>query len=82
MSYNYPRNCMIYNLQLSHHLSKYCKYMHWTSTLSFFLTDDETRELSNIYKVKLHNTVQDIMLVCSNVKGTEIQETHYLCLFQ
>ena len=38
----------------------------------FFLTHDETRKLSNIYKVKLHNPVQDITLVCSNVKGTEI----------
>ena len=38
----------------------------------FFLTHDETRKLSNIYKVKLHNPGQDITLVCSNVKGTEI----------
>ena len=29
-------------------------------------------KLSNIYKVKLHNPVQDITLVRSNVKGTEI----------
>ena len=32
----------------------------------FFLTYDETRKLSNIYKV------QDITLVCSNVKGRGI----------
>ena len=38
----------------------------------FCLRHDETRKLSNIYKVKLHNPVQDITLVCSNVKGTEI----------
>ena len=44
--------------------------------------DDETRKLSNFYKVKLHNTVQHITLVCSNVKGAEIQETHCLCLLQ
>ena len=36
------------------------------------LTHDETRKLSNIYKVKLHNPAQDITLVCSNVKGSEI----------
>ena len=38
----------------------------------FFLTHDETRKLSNIYKVKLYNPEQDITVVCSNVKGTEI----------
>lgn len=35
-SYNFSRNCTIYNFQSSQHLSKYCKYMHWTSWLSFF----------------------------------------------
>ena len=38
----------------------------------FFLTHDKTRKLSNIYKCKVHNPVQDITLVCLNVKGTEI----------
>ena len=38
----------------------------------FFLMYDETTKLSNIYKVKLHNPGQDITLVCSNVKETEI----------
>ena len=38
----------------------------------FFLTDNKTRKLYNICKVKLHNPVQDIRLVCSSIKGTEI----------
>ena len=38
----------------------------------FFLTHDETRKPSNIYKVKLRNPIQDITLVCSNVKRREI----------
>ena len=46
----------------------------------FFLTHGETRKLSNIYKV------QDITLVCSNVKGRGItfflQETYRLCPLQ
>ena len=72
MSYNNSRNCTIYNFQSSQHLSKYSKYMCWTSWSSFFLTHQETRKLSSIYKVKLHNPGQDITLIRSNVKGTEI----------
>ena len=64
MSYNYSRICTIYNFQLPQHLSKHHK--------SMCLTSDETRKLCNIYKVKLHNPVQDITLVRSNVKGAEI----------
>ena len=37
-----------------------------------FYNHNETRKLSNIYKVKLHNPVQDITIVRSNVKGAEI----------
>ena len=47
----------------------------------FFLTHDETRKLSNIYEVKLHNPVQDIILVHSNVKGTEIHFHERLLYF-
>ena len=36
----------------------------------FFLTHDETRKLSNIYKVKLDNPVPDTTLDCSNVHSS------------
>ena len=52
-----------------------------------FLTHDETRKLSNSYKVKLHNPVEDITLDCSMLRGQKyismrdyfiLQETHCL----
>ena len=73
MLYTYARNCAIYNVQSCHYLSKCVTYMCWAFWESgFFVTYDETKKLLNIYKVKLQNSVQDLTLACSNVKGKEM----------